>query len=78
MIKKLVDDIENATGERYIRMEMGIPGFPPLKIGIEAEKKALDAGVPAIYPDIFGIPQLKREIKRFVKLFLNLDISAER
>jgi len=77
MIKKLVDDIENATGERYIRMEMGIPGFPPLKIGIEAEKKALDAGVPAIYPDIFGIPQLKREIKRFVKLFLNLDISAE-
>ncbi|NOX86825.1 MAG: pyridoxal phosphate-dependent aminotransferase [Chlorobi bacterium] len=77
MIKKLVDDIETATGERYIRMEMGIPGLPPVKIGIEAEKKALDAGVAAIYPDIFGIPELKHEIKRFVKLFLDLDVRED-
>ncbi len=77
MIKKLVDEIEKATGEKYIRMEMGIPGLPPVKIGIEAEKKALDAGVPAIYPDIFGIPELKHEIKRFVKLFLNLDVRED-
>jgi len=77
MIKKLVDDIEEATGEKYIRMEMGIPGVPPVQIGIEAEKKALDAGVPAIYPDIFGIPELKTEIRRFVKLFLNLDVRED-
>jgi len=58
-IKKLVDDIEAATQEKFIRMEMGIPGLPPVQIGIEAEKKALDMGIPAIYPDIFGTYQLR-------------------
>lgn len=76
-IKKLVDTIEKASGEKYVRMEMGIPGLDPVRIGIEAEKKALDAGIPAIYPDIFGTYNLKNEIQRFVKLFLNIDVSAE-
>ncbi len=76
-IKKLVDQIEAATGEKYIRMEMGIPGLPPTQIGIEAEKKALDSGVAAIYPDIFGIAPLKNEISRFVKLFLNINVSPD-
>lgn len=76
-VKKLIDEIELASGEKFIRMEMGIPGLPPVQIGIEAEKKALDRGIPAIYPDIFGIYPLKNEIQRFVKLFLNLDINVE-
>ncbi|HSG68435.1 MAG TPA: pyridoxal phosphate-dependent aminotransferase [Bacteroidales bacterium] len=76
-IKKLVDQIERATGEKYIRMEMGIPGLPPTQIGIEAEIEALKRGIPAIYPDIFGIAPLKKEISRFVKLFLNVDVSEE-
>lgn len=76
-IKKLVDQIEAATGEKYIRMEMGIPGLPPSQIGIEAEIEALRRGVPAIYPDIFGIAPLKKEISRFVKNFLNVDVSVE-
>lgn len=76
-IKKLVDQIEAATGEKYIRMEMGIPGLPPAQIGIEAEIAALRRGIPAIYPDIFGIAPLKKEISRFAKLFLNIDVSEE-
>ncbi|MEN8224943.1 MAG: pyridoxal phosphate-dependent aminotransferase [Bacteroidota bacterium] len=76
-IKKLVDQIEKATGEKYIRMEMGIPGLPPAQIGIEAEIEALRRGIPAIYPDIFGIAPLKHEISRFVKLFLNINVSEE-
>ena len=28
---KLVYQIEGETGEKYIRMEMGYPGFPPRK-----------------------------------------------
>ena len=76
-IKKLIDQIEKATGEKYIRMEMGIPGLPPTQIGIEAEIEALQKGIPAIYPDIFGIAPLKKEISRFVKLFLNVDVSEE-
>lgn len=76
-IKKLVDQIEAATGQKYIRMEMGIPGLPPTQIGIEAEIEALRKGIPAIYPDIFGIAPLKKEISRFVKLFLNIDVDPE-
>jgi aspartate/methionine/tyrosine aminotransferase len=76
-VKKLIDQIEKATGDKYIRMEMGIPGLPPVQIGIEAEIKALRAGIPAIYPDIFGIAPLKKEISRFVKLFLNIDVNEE-
>ena len=32
-IKKLIDEIEKATGEKFIRMEMGIPGLPSAKVG---------------------------------------------
>ena len=74
-IKKLVDTIEKATGEKFIRMEMGVPGLPPTQVGVEAEIEALKSGVAAIYPDIFGIPPLKKEISRFVKNFMNLEFS---
>ncbi|MFO7613756.1 MAG: pyridoxal phosphate-dependent aminotransferase [Bacteroidales bacterium] len=76
-IKRLVDMIEKESGERFIRMEMGIPGLAPARIGIEAEKRALDMGIPAIYPDIYGRAELKKEISRFVKLFMNIDVSPE-
>ncbi len=76
-IKKLIDNIEAATGEKFIRMEMGIPGLPPTQIGVEAEIEALRKGVAAIYPDIFGISLLKKEIARFVKLFMDIDVNPE-
>ncbi len=76
-IKKLVDDIEKATGERFVRMEMGIPGLPPTKVGVDAEIEALKRGVAAIYPDIYGIQPLKVEASRFVKLFMDIDVSPE-
>lgn len=76
-IKRLVDEIEKATGEKFIRMEMGIPGLPPAKVGVQAEIDALKKGVAAIYPDIYGIAQLKTEASRFIKLFMNLDVSPE-
>ncbi len=75
-IKRLVDNIENATGERYVRMEMGIPGLPPSEIGMQAEIEALKKGVAAIYPDIDGIPGLKKEISRFVKLFMGIEVHS--
>ena len=34
-IVQLVSSIEAATGDRYVRMEMGIPGLPPSKIGVD-------------------------------------------
>lgn len=76
-IKKLVDKIEEATGFKYIRMEMGIPGLPPVAIGTEAEIEALKRGVAAIYPDIQGIKPLKKEISLFAKNFIGIDVDEE-
>ncbi len=74
-IKRLVDGIEKDSGLKFIRMEMGVPGIPPSAIGIEAQCKALHDGVAAIYPDIDGIPSLKNEMAKFVKLFLDVEVN---
>lgn len=76
-IVRLVNEIESATGEEYIRMEMGVPGLNPVKVGIEAEIEALKRGVPSKYPMIEGVKDLKEEISKFVKLFLNIDVSTQ-
>lgn len=76
-IKKLVDNIEKASGEKFIRMEMGIPGLPPAKAGVESQIEALQKGVAAIYPDIHGIQPLKDEISKFVKLFMDIDVQPQ-
>lgn len=75
IIKKLVDDIEQETGEKFVRMEMGIPGLPATQIGVDAEIEALKKGVASVYPDVHGIPSLKEEIARFVKLYLDIDVN---
>jgi len=74
-IKRLVDNIESASGKKFIRMEMGVPGLPPAKVGTDAEIDALLRGVAAIYPDIDGIPPLKKEVSLFVKNFLDIDVD---
>lgn len=76
-IKRLVDNIEKASGIPYVRMEMGVPGLKPAQVGVEAEVEALLRGVAAIYPEIDGIPGLKMEIARFCKLFLDIDVIPE-
>ncbi|MFA6128471.1 MAG: pyridoxal phosphate-dependent aminotransferase [Bacteroidales bacterium] len=76
-IVRLVNKIEQLTGEKYIRMEMGVPGLEPPEIGIEAEIIALHKGVASKYPMIEGVPELKRETQRFAKLFLNIDVKEE-
>jgi len=74
-IKRLVDNIESASGKKFIRMEMGVPGLPPAQVGTDAEIEALQHGVAAIYPDIDGIPILKKEVSLFVKNFLDIDVD---
>lgn len=77
-IVHLVNELEKETGIRYIRMEMGVPGLPAAQTGINAEIEALKNGViPAIYPDIEGLPDLKNETSKFIKLFLDLDICPK-
>ena len=68
--------LEKETGIPFIRMDQGSPGLPVNKIGDEAEKAALERGVGSQYPAAAGVPELKQEASRFVKAFLNIDISA--
>lgn len=74
-IKKLINLIEDKSGQKFIRMEMGIPGLPTPKIAIEAEKKAIDEGATALYPDLDGIPELKKQIAVFIKNFVDVTIN---
>ena len=67
--------LENKTGIPFIRMDQGTPGLPVNKYGVEAEKAALDRGVGSQYPAAAGIPELKNEASRFVKAFLNVDVT---
>ena len=44
----LVNLIEEESQTKFIRMEMGVPGLPPAKYGVEAEINALQSGVASI------------------------------
>ena len=74
---KIVNDIEAITGEKFIRMEMGVPGLKPSEVGVKAEIEALLGGVASKYPNIEGIFPLKTEIARFVKLFMDVDVPMK-
>lgn len=69
--------LEQATGEQFIHFEIGSPGIPACKEGVEAQKAALDRGIANIYPEINGIPELKTAASRFIKAFLNVDVLPE-
>lgn len=74
---QLVTLIEGETGEQYVRMEMGVPGLPPSKVGVDAEIAALERGVAAAYPRIDGIQPLKDETSKFIKNFMDIDIAPQ-
>ena len=74
-VKRLVDDIEKATNTKFVKMEMGIPGIPASQIGVDAQIESLKNNVAAIYPDIDGIPELKKQSSLFCKNYMDIDIS---
>lgn len=74
-IAAIAERLSAMTGEEFVHLEMGNPGLPASSVGIEAEREALAAGVPNQYPNIAGIPALKKAGSRFLKAFLNVDIE---
>ncbi len=74
-IVQLVNNVEERTGVHYVRMEMGVPGLPPVQIGVDAEIAALRKGVASVYPMLDGCKELKEEASRFVRLFMNISVS---
>ena len=76
-VKQVAAKAEKESGVEFIKMEMGIPGLPAAQVGVDAQVKALQAGIAHSYPDIQGYPELKKEASRFVKAFIGLDVAAE-
>lgn len=76
-VKAIASAAETASGKEFIKMEMGVPGLAPSRIGVEAEIKALQEGIAQFYPDINGLPTLKEVASEFVKAFINVDIAPE-
>lgn len=71
-----VNTAEAELGDKFVRMEMGVPSLEPPKVGVEAEKAALDAGVASKYPMLDGLPALKQEAARFVEAFLGNKVNS--
>ena len=69
--------LEPVLGEPFVHLEFGVPGLPACHYGIEAEKQALDRGVPNTYANVAGEPFLKEAAARFVKAFLDIDVTPE-
>ena len=76
-VKQVAALSEEQSGVEFVKMEMGIPGLPAAKVGVEAQVKALQNGIASQYPDIQGYPELKKQASRFVKAFIDVDIAAE-
>jgi aspartate/methionine/tyrosine aminotransferase len=76
-IVNITNTIEAATGEKFIRMEMGVPGIAAPEIGIQAEIEALKSGVASKYPMLDGIKPLKEETSKFAKNFMGIDVNPK-
>lgn len=76
-IVSLAHELEARTGESMIHLEIGNPGLEAERIGVEAEMAALDRGIANQYPPIQGANELKQAGQRFLKRFLDIDISQQ-
>ncbi|MBQ2491147.1 MAG: pyridoxal phosphate-dependent aminotransferase, partial [Muribaculaceae bacterium] len=69
--------LEQLSGEKFVHLEIGVPGIPASKVGTDAQKQAIDNGVATIYPIISGLPELKDNASQFIKAFLDIDIAPK-
>lgn len=76
-VKLTASIAEKQSGVEFIKMEMGIPGLPAAKVGVAAQIKALENGIAHSYPNIQGLPDLKKEASRFIKAFIGVDMKPE-
>lgn len=74
-ICSLAGELEEVSGEPMIHLEIGNPGLQAERTGVDAEIVALESGIANQYPPIQGIKPLKEAGHRFLKRFLDIDIS---
>lgn len=76
-ICSLASELESQAKEQMVHLEIGNPGLPAEQIGVEAEIEALKKGVANTYPNIAGIPELKKWGEEFIKAFLNIKVPQK-
>lgn len=76
-ICSLSAELENTAEDKMVHLEIGNPGLEAESIGVEAEIESLKTGIANQYPNIAGIPQLKKAAKKFVKAFMDIDIPEK-
>ncbi|MBD3235897.1 MAG: aminotransferase class I/II-fold pyridoxal phosphate-dependent enzyme [Candidatus Eisenbacteria bacterium] len=75
---RLVSLVEQEMGVRFVRMEFGIPNLPCDPVAYEfAHRADTERNASAQYAPFDGIPELKEEAARFVKGFMNLDVTPQ-
>jgi len=72
----IANEIEQQTGKKMARMEMGVPGLKASAIGVDAEIEALKNGVASIYPPLEGTPDFKVQASRFIEAFIGVNIPS--
>lgn len=76
-ICSLANELENEAGENMVHLEIGNPGLEAESIGIRAEIDALERGIANKYPNINGIPELKKAASEFIKAFMNVNVPQK-
>lgn len=76
-IVSLSEALEEEANEKFIHLELGNPGLPACRTGVDAEIAALERGVANTYPPIGGIPELKHAGAAFIKAFLNIEVPEK-
>lgn len=62
----LISDLESASGNDFVRMELGVPGLAPAPQAIAAEHKVLDSIKVTQYPALNGNPGLRDAYQSFL------------
>lgn len=76
-VKAIAAKAEATSGVEFIKMEMGVPGLPPSAVGVKAEIEALQNGIASLYPDINGLPTLKKKLHDLSKRSLMLMLHPK-
>lgn len=75
-IVALSSQLEKEAGESFLHLELGNPGLPATEVGVEEEVRRLREGIANRYPNIAGIPEIKKAGSEFLKAFLDIDVPG--
>ncbi len=74
-IVSLVNDLEEESGCRFLRMELGIPGLEAAEAAIRGEREALERGVASRYPPVRGVRELRHAAADFIRAYLGIQVE---